>query len=74
MTNNSHIKTKMYKHGDNAHTETYGKASETIYHNYHGGDANAARNDNYAINQWMGWEPPLNATDVDTWVYLPEPT
>ena len=40
----------------------------------HGGDGTVARLEGYSSIQWKGWEPPLNATDVDTWIYLPEPT
>ena len=64
----------LEEHGDSAHSEDYAKKSNVIYHNYHGGDANAARNNDYAINQWMGWVEPVNATDLDTWIYIPEAT
>jgi len=70
MTNNSHIKTKMYKHGDSAHSEDYAKESNVIYHNYHGGDANAARNNDYAINQWIGTVQPDNKATGDWYLDL----
>ena len=40
----------------------------------HEGDNTVARPTGYSSIQWKGWVEPNNATDLDTWIYMPEPT
>ena len=72
MANNSHIKTKMYKHGDNAHSESYAKEGNVIGEVIHGNDSTVARPTGYSSIQWKGSVSPDHATDNDSWVYRPE--
>ena len=51
-----------------------GDTSSMIGEVIHEGDDSVARPTGYSSVQWKGWVEPLNATDVDTWVYLPEAT